>query len=97
MNQVVEIRVTVILVSIMDQMTKGDAKLVLHLRQVSGQVWHHVVLNISTSLIHLGSNSSRLTTTTSVRAGHLEVGCLGLDEYEKIDWVRLARNSCVEE
>ena len=83
MNQVVEIRVTVILVSVMDEMTKGDAKPVLHLRQVSGQVWHDAGSKVMTSLVQLVSNRSRAITTTSVRVGHLEVGCLELDEYEK--------------
>ena len=83
MNQVVEIRVTVILVSPLNQMTKEGAKLVLHLRQVSGQVWHDAGSKVLTSLVYLVSNRRRATTTTLVRVGHLEVGCLELDEYEK--------------
>ena len=73
----------------MDKMTKGDAKLVLHLRQVSGQVWHDAGSKVMTSLVQLVSNRSRAITTTSVRVGYLEVGCLELEEYEKgrLVWV----------
>ena len=89
MKQVVKICVTVILASILDKMPKGDAKLILHLRQVSGQVWHDAGSKVLTSLVQLVLNRRRAIATTLVRVGHLEAGCLGLDEYEKdrLGWI----------